>query len=268
MSLYKTRAGLNELDVQVCSALGFTVTLDLLEGAYPLAVDKGTDLSATLLADLAVLVDSNFLVPEPGIVGMWRFANQVTQLVVYEVIPHFQRRLLHCKLARALQKLAEATPMKYPIAVIGYHWEQSCKGYEIPEWRRALTAIECWKQAAESASTKCMYMEANPMFQKAVNLANTLYVALETGQLVVTGDDVSSNVEEGLGDAQRDSRAEDSGGHDMGGMGATTLLTEVVNNLQLAILHRRMSETYLTQHLAAEQVCIVLYSTLLCTVVD
>ena len=234
-----------QLTLKVCSVLGFFVSLELLEGAYPVARDN---LRASLLADLAVLVESNFLVPEPGIPNMWRFENGVTQETVYEVIPLSSRRVLHARLALALQHLAEATPMKYPTTVIGYHWEQSCKGSEGPDWRRALTAIGCWKAAAELASSKCTFMEANRMFQKAVDLANTVFNLLETGQLFVTSDSAATAVPED-GDAAREVPADES---IAGAMAANSSLTAVVSRFALATLHRRMAECYLMQFLQDE----------------
>ena len=72
--------------------------------------------------------------------------------MAYELIPYFQRRSLHAKLASALEEvrsnaLAQGSVGQgvldeglAPVAAstIAYHWQQSCVTSEVAEWRRAM----------------------------------------------------------------------------------------------------------------------------------
>ena len=61
--------------------------------------------------------------------------------VAYELIPFFQRRALHAKLAEALEGLRSGAGGEGPpvaASTIAYHWQQSCATSEVAEWRRAL----------------------------------------------------------------------------------------------------------------------------------
>ena len=61
--------------------------------------------------------------------------------VAYELIPFFQRRALHAKLAEALEGLRSGAGGEDPpvaASTIAYHWQQSCATAEVAEWRRAM----------------------------------------------------------------------------------------------------------------------------------
>lgn len=61
--------------------------------------------------------------------------------VAYELIPFFQRRGLHAKLAAALEGLRSGAAAEGPpvaASTIAYHWQQSCATSEVAEWRRAM----------------------------------------------------------------------------------------------------------------------------------
>lgn len=63
--------------------------------------------------------------------------------IVYEVIPHYQRRRMHAKLAQELEKsLAEQHVAT--LTTIAYHWNQACMTHEVAEVECSLKAIEYW----------------------------------------------------------------------------------------------------------------------------
>lgn len=63
--------------------------------------------------------------------------------IVYEVIPHYQRRRLHAKLAQELEKSLEEQHVA-TLTTIAYHWNQACMGHEVTEVECSLKAIEFW----------------------------------------------------------------------------------------------------------------------------
>ena len=67
--------------------------------------------------------------------------------MTYELIPYFQRRSLHAKLAAALEGLRRDGGAGDPVgeglapvtaSTIAYHWQQSCVTSEVAEWRRTM----------------------------------------------------------------------------------------------------------------------------------
>jgi hypothetical protein len=56
---------------------------------------------------------------------------------VYEVIPHYQRRRLHAKLAQELERSLEEHHVA-TLTTIAYHWNQACMGHEVTEVECAL----------------------------------------------------------------------------------------------------------------------------------
>ena len=78
--------------------------------------------------------------------------------MTYELIPYFQRRSLHAKLAAALEDLRSGGAGGDPVvkgfvgdglapvtaSTIAYHWQQSCATSEVAEWRRTMK-VDCFE---------------------------------------------------------------------------------------------------------------------------
>ena len=56
--------------------------------------------------------------------------HQVERDIVYEIIPHYQRRRLHAKLAQELERSLEEHHVA-TLSTIAYHWSQACMGHEV-----------------------------------------------------------------------------------------------------------------------------------------
>ena len=56
--------------------------------------------------------------------------HQVERDIVYEIIPHYQRRRLHAKLAQELERSLEEHHSA-TLTTIAYHWSQACTGHEV-----------------------------------------------------------------------------------------------------------------------------------------
>lgn len=108
--------------------------------------------------------------------GVWEF-NMVERDIVYEVIPHYQRRRLHAKLAQELEKSLEEAHVA-TLTTIAYHWNQACMGHEVAEVECSLKAIEFWHRAAEAAYSGSSLMEALKLYQKASQIAETVYESM------------------------------------------------------------------------------------------
>lgn len=90
-----------------------------------------------------------------------------------QVIPHYQRRRLHAKLAQELERSLEEHHVA-TLTTIAYHWNQACMGHEVTEVECALKAIEYWQRAAEAAYSGSSLMEALRLYQKAAQIAEVL----------------------------------------------------------------------------------------------
>ncbi|KAG2424626.1 hypothetical protein HXX76_014351 [Chlamydomonas incerta] len=154
------------LTLKVASVMGQWVDLDILHKFYPINKSK-----EELRAHLQELERGNFLKPTDA-EGVWEF-NMVERDIVYEVIPHYQRRRLHAKLAQELEKSLEEQHVA-TLTTIAYHWNQACMGHEVTEVECSLKAIEFWHRAAEAAYSGSSLMEALKLYQKAAQIAEIL----------------------------------------------------------------------------------------------
>ena len=64
-----------------------------------------------------------------GSTQMWEF-NMVERDIIYEVLPHYQRRRLHAQLAQELERTLEEGNIG-ALTTIAYHWHQVCGGATI-----------------------------------------------------------------------------------------------------------------------------------------
>ncbi|GIL60582.1 hypothetical protein Vafri_15123 [Volvox africanus] len=85
------------LTLKVASVMGQWVDLDILHKFYPITKSK-----EELRMHLQELERGNFLKATDA-EGVWEF-NMVERDIVYEVIPHYQRRRLHAKLAQGTRQ--------------------------------------------------------------------------------------------------------------------------------------------------------------------
>ncbi|KAG2496536.1 hypothetical protein HYH03_005360 [Edaphochlamys debaryana] len=166
------------LSLKVASVMGQWVDLDILHKFYPINKSK-----EELRGHLQELERGNFLKPTDA-EGVWEF-NMVERDIVYEVIPHYQRRRLHAKLAQELEKSLEEQHVA-TLTTIAYHWNQACMGHEVTEVECSLKAIEFWHRAAEAAYSGSSLMEALKLYQKAAQIAEIL--AESMGGSVTAGD--------------------------------------------------------------------------------
>ncbi|GIL91465.1 hypothetical protein Vretifemale_19055, partial [Volvox reticuliferus] len=154
------------LTLKVASVMGQWVDLDILHKFYPITKSK-----EELRMHLKELERGNFLKATDA-EGVWEF-NMVERDIVYEVIPHYQRRRLHAKLAQELEKSLEEQHVA-TLTTIAYHWNQACMGHEVAEVECSLKAIEFWHRAAEAAYSGSSLMEALKLYQKAAQIAEVL----------------------------------------------------------------------------------------------
>jgi len=122
---------------------------------------------------LVELQQAGWLKPTDREAGIWEF-NMVERDIVYDVIPHFQRRRMHAQLALELERSLSDENVG-SLTTIAYHWNQACAGYEVAEKHCTIKAIEYWHRAAEVAYSSSSLMEALRLFQKASKLADMLH---------------------------------------------------------------------------------------------
>ncbi|GMH40958.1 hypothetical protein BSKO_08862 [Bryopsis sp. KO-2023] len=158
----------SHLTLKVAAVLGANITIKKLRVLYPYSISP-----RSLDKSLVELEDTGFLKPSQDMVSdnkLWQFNSHMARDAIYELIPHFQRRALHAKLAALLNTLE----CKAPHAIIAYHWTQSCAGVEATEWRLAMCAMEEWEKATHEAMQKSAPAEALRLLQKAVDISNKI----------------------------------------------------------------------------------------------
>lgn len=162
-----------QLTLKVCSVLGSNIAPQLLLQTYPLDYEDESDMLAQLLEDLRVLSQENFLWQQETRTDVcWYWNTQVAQEVVYGMIPYNQRRLLHARLATALEKSSEQTFV--PNSHIAYHWSKSCTGVELVEPRRTSKAIQYWQMAGEDMLLQGASFDAIRFMTKSLELTEVL----------------------------------------------------------------------------------------------
>jgi predicted ATPase len=166
-----------QLTLKVCSVLGPHVSLDLLVQTYPLVADDQQELCKQLLDDMDHLVGANFLEESSEPQRSWGWHSTVARDVVYEVIPFNQRRLLHARLASALESMLASVPDFVPRSHIAYHWTKSCTSVEAVEWQNTMNAINTWKLAAKEMDGKGAHLDAVRLMTKSLGLTRALLVA-------------------------------------------------------------------------------------------
>lgn len=62
---------------------------------------------------------------------------------------------------------ALADQMRLPPSTIAWHWGQSCRDVEAPQWQRSFRAAEWWERAALASVDNGAYADALPLLQKA-----------------------------------------------------------------------------------------------------
>eukprot|EP00798_Chlamydomonas_sp_ICE-L_P029281 gene29281-12524_t len=167
----RLRPGCNLL-LKVASIMGQWVDLEILHRFYP--IQMGKDELRGLLLELE---RGNFLKATEA-KNVWEY-NMVERDIVYEIIPHFQRRQLHAKLAQELERSLEENQVA-TLTTVAYHWNQACAANESTEPECTLKAIEYWNKAAESAYAGSSLMEALRLYQKASQLAEYWNKAAES----------------------------------------------------------------------------------------
>lgn len=169
-----------QLTLKVCSVVGSTVTLDALIEAYPLTFESQADMKRSLESDMQHLCDENFLRVDMYATHSWIWYSAAAQEVAYNIIPYNQRRLLHGRLAQALEQ--ERCAITAPLPLVAYHWTESCANVEIVEASRTLNAIRCWKLSAEEAAVKGSNLDAARFMTHSIEL-NTLLASSRTNRL-------------------------------------------------------------------------------------
>lgn len=212
------------LTLKVAATVGSNITVDVLHRIYPYPTSE-----TALRRDLVGLCKAGFLRRDMNRpLELWQFSTMVARDVVYELIPHFQRRGLHAKTAEVLEAQEGGCA---PMTTVAYHWSQACLGVEITEWRRAFRAAECWEKAAAEATEKSARVEALRLYQKAVDVAEKLLQF----QLPVPAEGGHTEASE--------TRRNTSNGS---GMGFPCIAT-----LKRAEWERRMAGLYLEMHMSA-----------------
>jgi predicted ATPase len=163
-----------QLTLKVCSVLGASVTLDMLVRTYPLVAGGDSELSQQLLDDMSTLCNENFLEDSAGQSGVWLWHSTVARDVVYGVIPFKQRRLLHARLASALEMIDVTDVDIVPRSHIAYHWTKSCQSVETVDWQHTMKAITSWQQAAADMDAKGAYLDAVRFMTKSLGLSRCL----------------------------------------------------------------------------------------------
>lgn len=161
-----------QLTLKVCSVLGSNIAPELLLQTYPLAYENEADMLEQLVEDLRALCQENFLWQHDEGTKHWYWNTQVAQDVVYGMIPFNQRRLLHARLATALEKSCKLAVV--PMSHIAYHWSKSCAGVELVECRRTRKAIQFWKLAAEDMKSRGALLDAIRFMTKSLELTEIL----------------------------------------------------------------------------------------------
>ncbi|MEW5302996.1 MAG: hypothetical protein WDW36_005729 [Sanguina aurantia] len=193
-----------QLALKVSSVMGQWVDLDILHRFFPIKKSR-----EELRGYLLELERGSFLKPTDT-EGVWE-VNMVERDIVYEVLPHFQRRRMHAQLAQELEQMHEEEEeagggggegggvQVATLTTIAYHWNQACMGHEVTEVECALKAIEFWHSAAHAAYGSSSLMEALRLYQKAAQIAEVL--------------------SENLGESMRLQRERNSHSHEPGGGG-------------------------------------------------
>ncbi|GAX78249.1 hypothetical protein CEUSTIGMA_g5691.t1 [Chlamydomonas eustigma] len=153
-----------QLCLKVASIMGQTVDIDVLQGFHPIKMTR-----EELLGHLVELERANLLHAGAS-EGTWEF-NMVERDIVYEVLPHYQRRRLHAHLAQGLER---ELPLDFNVGAltsIAYHWSQAFGSLEVP---CGLKAVEFWLRAAELAYDASSLSEALRLFQQASEIADVL----------------------------------------------------------------------------------------------
>lgn len=169
-----------QLTLKVCSVLGSNVTLDALIQTYPLAFENQADIKRSLEGDMCQLCEENFLQLDDGHQHRWKWHSAAAQEVAYNMIPFNQRRLLHCRLAQALER--DRCAITAPLPHIAYHWTESCANVEVVESSRTLNAVRCWKLSAQEAAVKGSNLDAVRFMTQSIELSKLL-AASRTGRM-------------------------------------------------------------------------------------
>ena len=166
-----------QLTLKVCSVLGPSVALDLLVSTYPLVAEDSKKLHEQLIEDLTTLCHENFLEESLGEDSTWSWHSTVARDIVYEVIPFNQRRLLHARLAEALENRPVLhQSVVVPRSHIAYHWTKSCSNVETVEWKNTARAVASWRQAAADMDQKGAYLDAVRCMTKSLALSRLLHL--------------------------------------------------------------------------------------------
>jgi predicted ATPase len=162
-----------QLTLKVCSVLGPNITAEILLATYPLAYESRSEMIGQLVDDLRILCRENFLwLQSNALQQHWNWKSQVARDVVYGMIPFNQRRLLHARLAAALDGARKSAGAA--ISHIAYHWSKSCSGVELVESRRTMNAIRCWKQAAKEMAAQGALLDSIRFMAKSLELTEIL----------------------------------------------------------------------------------------------
>jgi predicted ATPase len=170
-----------QLTLKVCSVLGPTVRLPTLLSTFPLSAADSSELTKQLRDDLVALCSENFLDASTGQPDVWVWQSTVARDTIYDMIPFNQRRLLHARLAEALENAAPAS-FSFPRSHIAYHWTKSCVSVEAVEVERTLRAIRCWKEAAAEMDLQGQYLDAVRFMSKSLAICELLIVAHKSEQ--------------------------------------------------------------------------------------
>lgn len=161
-----------QLTLKVCSVVGSTVTLDSLIETYPLAFESHVNMKHSLESDMRQLCDENFLQVDLGHPHRWKWHSAAAQEVAYNVIPFNQRRLLHGRLAQALED--DRLSITAPLPHIAHHWTESCANVEVVESSRTMNAVRCWKLSAQEAALKGSNLDAVRFMTHSIELSKLL----------------------------------------------------------------------------------------------
>lgn len=141
--------------VAAAAVLGPECDLALLNGVLELPGDDlVTHLEEAALAQ--ILADSNS--------GVVRFSHALFRELAYHDMPAPQRRDLHARAARALEKLGRGEHPK-TVAAIAHHWVEC-----LPDSEAYAKAIDYLSRAAKAASVRMAFEEAREHCSRALEL--------------------------------------------------------------------------------------------------
>jgi class 3 adenylate cyclase/tetratricopeptide (TPR) repeat protein len=150
-------AAADQLALKAASVIGASFTLDMVAAIHPVGND------ARRLDEIAEnLVEAHMIAPEASGDSVYAFRHRLTQEGAYAMMPGEQRRGLHERVARELER-RHADEISPYLSVLAHHWTAA----EIDD-----KALDYLERAGKQAIGGGAYLEAYRMFSSAVARAS------------------------------------------------------------------------------------------------